>query len=96
MKIHATQNPLVAAIDEIGAKAIAEAVGVSHQAVYKWRHAGRLPRTEWTGETDYRKAIVRLGKGRWTRAQLLRSGERRSPIGWADIHPPVTGDNSSH
>ena len=30
---------------------------VTYQAVLKWARQGRLPRTEWTGETHYAKAI---------------------------------------
>lgn len=30
---------------------------VTYQAVLKWARQGRLPRTEWTGETRYAKAI---------------------------------------
>lgn len=30
---------------------------VTYQAVMKWLHQGRLPRTEWTGETCYAAAL---------------------------------------
>ena len=30
---------------------------VTYQAVLKWARQGHLPRTEWTGETGYAKAI---------------------------------------
>lgn len=36
-----------------GARAAAEACGVSVRAVYKWIAADSLPRTEYTGETNY-------------------------------------------
>ncbi len=36
-----------------GANASARACGVSVRAVYKWLAADSLPRTEYTGETDY-------------------------------------------
>jgi hypothetical protein len=36
-----------------GAKAAAKACGVSVRAVYKWIAADALPRTEYTGETNY-------------------------------------------
>lgn len=42
-----------------GAKAAAKACGVSVRAIYKWIAADALPRTEYTGETDY---VVRLAK----------------------------------
>lgn len=31
---------------------------VTYQAVLKWARLGRLPRTEWTGETHYARAIA--------------------------------------
>lgn len=40
-----------------GAPKAAKACGVSVRAVYKWLSADSLPRTEYTGETDY---IARL------------------------------------
>lgn len=36
-----------------GAKAAAKACGVSVRAIYKWIAADALPRTEYTGETNY-------------------------------------------
>lgn len=44
---------------------------VSYQAVKKWEAKGRLPRTEWTGETNYAAAIELITKGAVTKAQLL-------------------------
>jgi len=35
----------------------ANVCGVSRQAVYKWLLANKLPRTEWTGETNYAEKI---------------------------------------
>jgi hypothetical protein len=38
--------------------AIAEICGLgTYQAVNKWVIAGRMPRTEWTGETNYVEKI---------------------------------------
>jgi hypothetical protein len=45
---------------------------VSYQAVKKWEKAGRLPRTEWTGETNYSTVIERLTDGKVTRGDLLK------------------------
>ncbi|WP_186113907.1 regulator [Burkholderia gladioli] len=45
---------------------------LTYQAVKKWIERGRLPRTEWTGETHYADAIENLTGGRVLRADLLR------------------------
>jgi hypothetical protein len=44
---------------------------VSYQAVKKWEAKGRLPRTDWTGETAYAAAIELITEGKVTRAELL-------------------------
>lgn len=44
---------------------------VSYQAVKKWEAKGRLPRTEWTGETAYAAAIELITGGKITRTELL-------------------------
>lgn len=62
-----------------GISKLADALGVSYQAVRKWERAGRLPRTEWTGETNYSATIESLTGGRVTRERLLEMfppGER--------------------
>jgi len=61
-----------------GVSRLAEALGVSYQAIRKWERAGRLPRTEWTGETAYAEKIEALTSGRVTREQLLSMGGMRS------------------
>lgn len=43
-----------------GIPAVAEACGVSTRAVYKWLSHGRLPRTDYTGETNYAEIIASL------------------------------------
>lgn len=65
------RNPLQLAIDEHGIVAVARAVGRSYQAVGKWLDQGRMPRTEWSGETAYSDAIERLTAGKVTRTMLL-------------------------
>lgn len=44
---------------------------VSYQAVKKWEAKGRLPRTEWTGETNYAAAIELITDGAVAKTQLL-------------------------
>ena len=45
-------------------------------AVNKWLRAGRLPRTEYTGETTYAQALERAVGGQVTAAELLEQGRR--------------------
>lgn len=65
------QAPLQAAIDSIGLARLARELGLTHQAVRKWQVAGRMPRTEWTGETHYAETIEQLTAGAVTKAMLL-------------------------
>lgn len=44
---------------------------VTYQAVRKWAAAGRLPRTEWTGETRYAEAIEAMLGGGFTKDALM-------------------------
>lgn len=40
-------------------QAIADVAGVGRTAVVRWFKKGRLPRTEWTGETQYAEKLSR-------------------------------------
>lgn len=64
-------TPLKVAIDQVGLTQLAKACGVSHQAVRKWQRQGRLPRTEWTGETAYAAAIEQATAGEVKRDVLM-------------------------
>ena len=55
----------------LGLKVLAEGCGVTHQSVRKWEKNSKLPRTEWTGETQYSTTIERLTNGAVTRQGLL-------------------------
>lgn len=44
---------------------------VTYQAVLKWARQGRLPRTEWTGETRYAKAMSSAVGGKVKVRELL-------------------------
>lgn len=46
-----------------GMEAAAEACGVSVRALYKWSRRDSLPRTEYTGETQYAEALSALCSG---------------------------------
>lgn len=63
---------LTKAIEIVGLQALASGCGVSYQAVRKWEAAGRLPRTEWTGETDHAEKIVVMTAGAVTRRELMQ------------------------
>lgn len=63
--------PLKQAIQIVGLTKLARALAVSHQAVRKWQKAGRMPRTEWTGETNYSARIDALTDGKVPRELLL-------------------------
>jgi hypothetical protein len=75
--------PLQAAIDSIGLAQLSRELGVTHQAVRKWQHAGRMPRTEWTGETGYAETIERLTAGAVTKAHLLAAWPKPTEPGLA-------------
>lgn len=66
-----TTNLITKAIELVGLRPLAEACNVTYQAVMKWEKAGRLPRTEWTGETHHAAAIEAATNGAVTKAELL-------------------------
>jgi len=75
----ASMNLIETAVAHLGGltpftKALNERIGktLSYQAVKKWIEKGRLPRTEWTGETHYAEAIESLTGGLVQRADLLK------------------------
>jgi hypothetical protein len=67
-----TVDPLSRAITQVGLTLLARECKVSHQAVRKWQRAGRMPRTEWTGETVYSSTIERITGGEVRKADLLK------------------------
>jgi len=66
-----TSTPLSRAISIVGLSVLARGLEVTHQAVRKWEKGGRMPRTEWTGETGHSERIESLTDGQVTKAQLL-------------------------
>lgn len=71
-------NPITQAIESVGLGALARQLGVSGQAIRKWEAAGRLPRTEWTGETNYSEVIEQLTAGGVTRSALLSMARQKA------------------
>lgn len=65
-----TTHPLEEAIEIVGLRPLAAALGVSYQALRKWQRARRMPRTEWTGETQYAETIERITGGRVSQGRL--------------------------
>lgn len=64
------------AIDDAGGAAIAARVcEVSSRAIYKWLASGSLPRTEYTGETDYaaRLSAAAAARGKPFEADELKN-----------------------
>ena len=57
--------------DAGGTQIVATAAGVTRQGVDRWMHRGYLPRTEWTGETNYAEAIEKLTGGKFPKSLLL-------------------------
>lgn len=60
------------AIERLGGyAATAKICRVNTSVVWRWHKRGRLPRTEWTGETHYAEAIEAATCGAITKAELL-------------------------
>lgn len=52
------KNPITEVIKLAGSvTAVGKAVGLRYQSIRKWERNGRLPRTEWTGETRYAEIL---------------------------------------
>lgn len=64
-------HPLREAIALVGLGPLAKSLGLTYPAIRKWERAGRMPRTEWTGETTYSIQIQGLTGGKVLAGQLL-------------------------
>ena len=68
-------DPLEQAIVQFGGVGgLAAAIGVKGQTLHHWRKRG-MPRTDWTGETDYSKRIERV-TNRKVRASALLAASK--------------------
>ncbi|MBT11859.1 MAG: hypothetical protein CMI02_07480 [Oceanospirillaceae bacterium] len=62
-----------------GAPAVAKACGKTPRAIYKWLANGTLPRTDFTGETNYADVMAELssaGAEPYTSEELITSLRR--------------------
>lgn len=57
-----------------GQTQVARACGVKQPTVFGWTKTG-LPRTDWTGETNYSAIIAELTGGKCTRDWIINGGE---------------------
>lgn len=68
-----TTEALDKAVSILGSNAAVGRVcgSLTHEAVRKWRKKGRMPRTEYTGETIYAQLIAKATNEQVTIADLL-------------------------
>lgn len=52
---------------------IAKRLGISYQSMNQWHDKNKLPRTEWSGETNWAQKIQELTEGKVTVTDLLGS-----------------------
>ena len=64
-------------IKSVRVSVVAEVCGLTPKAVYKWLERGSLPRTEFTGETEYAEKISRVSGGKYSAAQIRRIGKQQ-------------------
>jgi len=57
---------------------VANACGRTPKAIYKWIERGTLPRTDFTGETNYAELIAKASEGRFTATQILEISKKQS------------------
>ena len=66
-----TKQSLDKAEQLIGLKPLADALGGTYQMVRKWQKNGKMPNTEYSGETKYSWIIEELCEGQVTVESLL-------------------------
>ncbi|WP_347460975.1 hypothetical protein ABEF79_05945 [Acinetobacter sp. ANC 7454] len=66
------ETPLARVVRAVGGQVKAgDACGVSAAIVGRWIRQKHLPRTEYTGETDYATALANASQGRFTKEWIL-------------------------
>lgn len=64
-------------IKSVRVSVVADACGLTPKAIYKWLERGSLPRTEFTGETEYADKIAKASGGKYSAAQIRRICKQR-------------------
>lgn len=67
-----SREALEKAVELLGLRPLALEVGLSYQAVQQWVANGRLPRTDYSGETDYAARIARVCKAADPQSKITR------------------------
>lgn len=73
-------NLISKAISIVGLSRLARECNVTYQALRKWERQGFLPRTEWTGETNYAEVIEEATEGVVSRSALLAVRHARKAL----------------
>lgn len=82
------QKTLEDVIKTVRVSVVADVCGVSQRAIYKWMDNGKLPRTEYTGETNYAEKIAHASNGLFSADAILTIGRNKllRKSGWELIH----------
>lgn len=67
------------AIKEVGVITISSACGCSVRSIYKWMKKGCLPRTDFTGETNYAAKIALASKGKFSKELIIKISRPQKP-----------------
>lgn len=67
-------NPIESVIEAVGGRANASNICcVSRVTIHKWIKNGSLPRTEYTGKTQYAEKLANNSRGKFTKDWLLEA-----------------------
>ncbi|EEX7351097.1 helix-turn-helix domain-containing protein [Escherichia coli] len=72
------QKTLEDVIKTVRVSVVADVCGVSQRAIYKWMDNGKLPRTEYTGETNYAEKIAHASNGLFSADVILPIGRNKT------------------
>lgn len=72
-------NPIEVAVQAVGGVTIASSLlNISYVATKKMVDRGMLPRTDYTGETNYAEILAKNSKGAFTEAWLLEQANPKN------------------